>query len=67
MKKHNIDLSFQTPQKHDIIDAFLDKILLNDINYGSFSFGNKMDSSDVGVQTHGDDNIVFEIESLMNE
>jgi hypothetical protein len=38
LSKHNIDLSFQTPQKQDVIDEFLDRILLNDINYGPNDF-----------------------------
>ena len=38
LSKHNIDLNFQTPQKQDVIDEFLDRILLNDINFGSNDF-----------------------------
>ena len=66
LSKHNIDLNFQTPQKQDVIDEFLDRILLNDINFGSNDF-QKTQTSDVGVQTINDDTVVDRIESTIKK
>ena len=66
LSKHNIDLSFQTPQKQDVIDEFLDRILLNDINYGPNDF-QKPETADVGVQTINDDSVVQKIEQTMKK